>query len=251
MSYFTNATISCFIIICLHSPRVIGKVSQQNRAKRKRKRTRALDAGIDLPYHRSWHQFSSFTILRFALTKLSLTFVFQVSRPDSSSPGQGIIAVIRDTVRACTIQEADCCFPRVDGFMHTCCAGPCIRVKARVKRSYVASNRAWNSRFPFPIELKSDANRRRFHPEINWFDNFFFYFLWPKLSYESSTMQNNYRGKKNKREPTRDEFYILDLLILILATFILPILRLRSWFQQVIIVTQFENPVSGFLLERA
>lgn len=65
-------------------------------------------------------------------------------------------------------------------------------------------------------------------------------------------MQNNYRGKKNKREPTRDEFYILDLLILILATFILPILRLRSWFQQVIIVTQFENPVSGFLLvERA
>lgn len=73
MSYFTNATISCFIIICLHSPRVIGKVSQQNRPKRKRKRTGALDAGIDLPYHRSWHQFSSFTILRFALTKLSLT----------------------------------------------------------------------------------------------------------------------------------------------------------------------------------
>lgn len=73
MSYFTNATISCFIIICLHSPRVIGKVSQQNRPKRKRKRTGTLDAGIDLPYHRSWHQFSSFTILRFALTKLSLT----------------------------------------------------------------------------------------------------------------------------------------------------------------------------------
>lgn len=73
MSYFTNATISCFIIICLHSPRVIGKVSQQNRPKGKRKRTGALDAGIDLPYHRSWHQFSSFTILRFALTKLSLT----------------------------------------------------------------------------------------------------------------------------------------------------------------------------------
>lgn len=72
MSYFTNATISCFIIICLHSPRVIGKVSQQNRPKGKRKRTGALDAGIDLPYHRSWHQFSSFTILRFALTKLSL-----------------------------------------------------------------------------------------------------------------------------------------------------------------------------------
>lgn len=161
MSYFTNATISCFIIICLHSPRVIGKVSQQNRAKRKRKRTGALDAGIDLPYHRSWHQFSSFTILRFALTKLSLIrYFFQVSRPDSSSPGQGIIAVIRDTVRACTIQEADCCFPRVDGFMHTCCAGPCIRVKARVKRSYVASNRAWNSRFPFPIELKSDRTMR-------------------------------------------------------------------------------------------
>lgn len=73
MSYFTNATISCFIIICLHSPGVIGKVSQQNRPKRKRKRTGALDASIDLPYHRSWHQFSSFTILRFALTKLSLT----------------------------------------------------------------------------------------------------------------------------------------------------------------------------------
>lgn len=126
-------------------------------------------------------------------------FVFQVSRPDSSSPGQGIIAVIRDTVRACTIQEADCCFPRVDGFMHTCCAGPCIRVKARVKRSYVASNRAWNSRFPFPIELKSDANRRRFHPEINWFDNFFFIF-----SDQSSRMNHRRRKIIIKRESTRD-----------------------------------------------
>lgn len=140
MSYFTNATISCFIIICLHSPRVIGKVSQQNRPKRKRKRTGALDAGIDLPYHRSWHQFSSFTILRFALTKLSLTRYL-------SSKFLGRIPAVPGRELSplsvtCTIQEADCCFPRVDGFMHTCCAGPCIGVKARVKRSYVASNRA-------------------------------------------------------------------------------------------------------------
>lgn len=179
MSYFTNA-ISYFLfyynLLTLSSRNWKGLAAKQAEKKEKKNRGARCRYRFTVPQilasiFKLHH--TSFRINKIVAHPL---FVFQVSRPDSSSPGQGIIAVIRDTVRACTIQEADCCFPRVDGFMHTCCAGPCIRVKARVKRSYVASNRAWNSRFPFPIELKSDANRRRFHPEINWFDNFFFIF---------------------------------------------------------------------------
>lgn len=202
MSYFTNA-ISYFLfyynLLTLSSRNWKGLAAKQAEKKEKKNRGARCRYRFTVPQilasiFKLHH--TSFRINKIVAHPL---FVFQVSRPDSSSPGQGIIAVIRDTVRACTIQEADCCFPRVDGFMHTCCAGPCIRVKARVKRSYVASNRAWNSRFPFPIELKSDANRRRFHPEINSFDNFFFIF-----SDQSSRMNHRRRKIIIKQEPIRD-----------------------------------------------
>lgn len=145
MSYFTNA-ISYFLFYynlpTLSSRNWKGLAAKQGEKKEKKNtgarcRYRFTVPQILASIFKLHH--TSFRINKIVAHPL---FVFQVSRPDSSSPGQGIIAVIRDTVRACTIQEADCCFPRVDGFMHTCCAGPCIRVKARVKRSYVASNRA-------------------------------------------------------------------------------------------------------------
>lgn len=94
------------------------------------------------------YQFSSsFNHTSFRINKIVAhpLFVFQVSRPDSSCPGQGIIAVIRDNVRACTTQR--CCKRRIASLarivscaMFICCVRKCTRfAHPHVERSYVAA----------------------------------------------------------------------------------------------------------------
>lgn len=99
MSYFTNA-ISYFLfyynLLTLSSRNWKGLAAKQAEKKEKKNRGARCRYRFTVPQilasiFKLHH--TSFRINKIVAHPL---FVFQVSRPDSSSPGQGIIAVIRD-----------------------------------------------------------------------------------------------------------------------------------------------------------